>query len=593
MKKNFWFFIIFWLLITLFIGYMMYFTLYENKQYLFVHAFIYSDFLVHIPLIKSFTYGGNFHPIEYPLFCGEKINYHYGFHLGAAFLEKIGLPFSVSVNILSTLGFLLFLYLVFILTKYLSQNKIAPYIATLLPLFNFSFTWFIYLEKHGKNWLIDLPYLKKYTCFGPWDGCIISAFNNLNIYLNQRHLSMSFGLTLLLIYFTSILLYKSKEIKFKISIILADIVILATLVYVHKGMLLVSLIFLGVYTFIYGIYAFYNWIKDHTKEYLHNFLYLFVVLIMGSGISLLLLELAYSQFTRTSGISSTGFKGIYVHLGFLYQNVKSLRSLPIPKFVKWLIYTFANTGILPFLGIGGFIFAWREKTSGVDRIFNISLFSLSLSIFALANILAFSPDIAVNHKFINFSMIIWEIYSAYFLVKLFRGKWIKKGIVIIIALFLIFNFMIDYVPIFNSYHVLWQKAQYNSTSKWILEHTSPKDKILNLTYSVSPINITGRRIFFGWDYFAFSAGYDTYKRKKEYYSFLNIYKKDPSLARKHLCDVMKKYNLKYIYLKDSKEKFINRNIIGEELVSILFKGIEPLFHEGKIYIYGYDEICQK
>src|SRR5579885_3661753 len=48
-----------------------------------------SDFLAHIPLIRSFSFGHNWPP-EYPLFPGVPIRYHFLFYAGVGLLEKIG-----------------------------------------------------------------------------------------------------------------------------------------------------------------------------------------------------------------------------------------------------------------------------------------------------------------------------------------------------------------------------------------------------------------------------------------------------------------------------------------------------------------------
>ncbi len=577
----------FWIVIVSFVVLIMWFTLFETGRYVWVHAFIHSDFLVHIPLIKSFVYGGNFHPIEYPLFVGEKINYHYGFHIMAAFLERIGLPFSFAVNILSILGFLLLIHFMYRLTKYLTKDRIAPYIAALLPLFNFSLTWFLYIQKHGRDWLIDIPKLKHYTCFGPWDGCIVSVFWNLNIYLNQRHLALGFGLTLLVIWLT-FQFYSLKKFYKKLLIITINILILISLVYIHKGMLIVALLFWGVYLGIRFLYMIFFWKKrDLTKKEIYDFLVLAIGLIIGALLVFLFLELAYSQFTRPDGL-----KVIRIHWGFLYKSARMLHNLNISPFIKWLIYDFFNFGVLPFFALFGFILSLKIPQDDNKKIANISLFFLSWIIFAMANIVVFSIDVAVNHKFFNFTILIWEIYAAYAFVKLFKKNDFWKVVILVVSLLLVFNFIIDTVPIFNNNSVLWEKETKNPISRWIMTHTDPKDKILNITYLVSPINMTGRRIFFGWDYFAMSAGYDTYGRRREYYSFLKIYKKDPVLARKNLCKVMKKYHLKYLYL-NGKDKFIDLKIDPDDIAKKLLKGVKPLYHIKNVYIYSYDDICIK
>jgi hypothetical protein len=52
----------------------------------------------------------------------------------------------------------------------------------------------------------------------------------------------------------------------------------------------------------------------------------------------------------------------------------------------------------------------------------------------------------------------------------------------------------------------------NPNAEWFLAHT-PKDAvILNASYFLHPASLAGRKIFLGWPYFAWSAGYDTTKR---------------------------------------------------------------------------------
>jgi hypothetical protein len=48
--------------------------------------------------------------------------------------------------------------------------------------------------------LTDIVTAEHFTSFGPWDGKLVSAFWNLNIYTNQRHLSLSFALGLIALY---------------------------------------------------------------------------------------------------------------------------------------------------------------------------------------------------------------------------------------------------------------------------------------------------------------------------------------------------------------------------------------------------------
>jgi hypothetical protein len=94
------------------------------------------------------------------------------------------------------------LWLVYRIAFLYSRSRLAGVIAILLVLFNASLTFLAFFEKYPLNphSFIDIITAEHFTSFGPWDGKIISAFWNLNIYTNQRHLSLAFGLSLLALY---------------------------------------------------------------------------------------------------------------------------------------------------------------------------------------------------------------------------------------------------------------------------------------------------------------------------------------------------------------------------------------------------------
>jgi hypothetical protein len=87
-----------------FAAYIMFSTFgYENGN-IVIRDKLYSDFLSHIPLIRSFSMGDNFPP-EYPHFPGEPIRYHFLFYFFVGMLEKIGLRIDIALNIMSVIGF--------------------------------------------------------------------------------------------------------------------------------------------------------------------------------------------------------------------------------------------------------------------------------------------------------------------------------------------------------------------------------------------------------------------------------------------------------------------------------------------------------
>ncbi|KKP80399.1 MAG: hypothetical protein UR81_C0030G0001, partial [Candidatus Levybacteria bacterium GW2011_GWB1_35_5] len=167
-----------------------------------------SDFASHIPLIRSFSFGDNFPP-QYPLFSGPFIKYHFLFYAAAGVLEKIGLRIDFALNILSIFGFTFLILMIFLFSKEIFKSKIVGAVSILFFIFNGSLSFIEYFKNNGLSLdsLVLILSNTKFTSFGPYDGGIISAFWNLNIYTNQRHLALSYALSLFIIF----LLLRFKE----------------------------------------------------------------------------------------------------------------------------------------------------------------------------------------------------------------------------------------------------------------------------------------------------------------------------------------------------------------------------------------------
>src|SRR3989344_1328537 len=160
-----------------------------------------SDFANHIPLIRSFSYGDNFPP-QFPLFSGPPIKYHFIFYTFAALLEKLGLTIDYALNIPSILGFSFLILMIYLLAKEIFKSVGVGILSILLFLFHGSLDFINFLSKYplSQKTLSQIIHNTRFISFGPYDGNIISAFWNLNIYTNQRHLGLSYGLSLFIIY---------------------------------------------------------------------------------------------------------------------------------------------------------------------------------------------------------------------------------------------------------------------------------------------------------------------------------------------------------------------------------------------------------
>ena len=477
-----------------------------------------SDFASHIPLIRSFTFGDNFPP-QYPLFSGPPIRYHFLFYALVGLLEKGGLRIDFALNILSILGFSFLILMIYLFSKEIFKSKAVGLLSILFFIFNGSLAFINFFSKNplSENTILDIIRSEKFMSFGPYDGGVISAFWNLNIYTNQRHLALSYALSLFIIYLF-IKLEKSRKNNFKKSILIGIIL--------GISFLLNMAVFLMTLVVLCGMFIFFE----------KKRVYLLISMILGLIISIpqfLLIQSSESSFAVT------------FHPGYLVNNVDLL---------SFLNYWFQNLGLhILFIPLA-FILA-----KGNAR--KILLYFLGL--FILGNLVQFSPEIAANHKFFNYFMIIGVMFSSYFLVVLWNKKSYLKPFVLIFVFSLIFSGIIDIFPIFNDHKISLSDYPVNKDVSWIMRNTSPDSIFLNTQYLYDNASLAGRKIFLGWPYFAWSQGYDTLTRdnlRKEMLSTNDL---------KFFCANAIKYNIDYIEVNNSYQEFkVNSTFFKNNFVNI-------------------------
>ncbi len=473
-----------------------------------------SDFASHVPLIRSFSFGQNLPP-QYPLFSGPIIKYHFLFYLIVGLLEKSGLRIDLALNIPSIIGFTSLIFMIYIFSVELFKSRAVGILSIIFFLFNSSLSFINYFNKFplSSNSLTQILNNRIFTNFGPYDGSIISAFWNLNIYTNQRHLAMSFSLSLFIIY--SFLkfnhLNKNKEINYSIilGILLGISFILNMAVFLMTVLiLLLMLIFLS------------------RKR----------IYIIGCLATAVIISLPIYLTMQTGGQSS-----ITLSPGYLVNNL---------NLINFLNYWFNNLGLSLFLIPIGFIMAKKLP----KKIF-ISFFSL----FIIGNLLKFSPEIAANHKFFNYFMIIGSMFTSYVLVLMWNKGVLLRPIVLILFCLVIISGILDFFPILNDHKIILSDYPVNNSIKWIIKNTDPKSNFLNNQYLYNYANLAGRNIFLGWPYFAWSQGYDTLSRDNLRKSLLN------TNDLNYFCINALKYKLKYVDINlsnnDAKVNldFLNRN----------------------------------
>jgi hypothetical protein len=452
----------------LFSWWLMWHTFNYKNGVILIAAKAWSDFGSSIPLIRSFSWGKNWPP-EYPLFPGEPIKYHFLFYLLVGMLEKIGFPLSWALNLPSLLGFFGLLVIIYKLAELLFEKKSVALLAVIFFLFNSSLSFLEFFKKYplSVQTLAKIIENKSFVSFGPYDGKTISAFWNLNIYTNQRHLAASYFLILLIAY----LLLKANKVKKPVSVskIFFIGLIFGLLPFFHKvafaitGIVLVSLLL-------------------YFPKIRKSIFFIFIVA------SLLALPQLVYQFRGSSPSFS-------FHPGYL---------IPWPLTSNKIIsYWYLNLGLSLVLIPAGFLLANNSAKK---------LFLTILPLFLIGNLFQFSPEIAGNHKFFNFFIIIGNLFSAWAVYSLWRKKILGKILAPVFVFLMIFSGIIDFFPVKNDFMYSINDASKNPDVAWIKNNTPPDAVFLNSSFLYHPASLAGRKIFLGWPYFSWSAGYNTDKR---------------------------------------------------------------------------------
>lgn len=473
-----------------------------------------SDFANHIPLIRSFSFGDNFPP-QYPLFSGPPIKYHFLFYFIVGSLEKIGLRIDYALNIPSIVGFTFLLFMIYLLAKEIFKSKIVGIISIILFLFNGSLSFLNFFAKNSlsQNSLHTILTNTSFPSFGPYDGQIISAFWNLNIYTNQRHLAISYGLSLLIIYlFLKLKADDKNAIKKSIA---AGIILGISFILNMAVFLMTVIILLCILLFLKGKRKF-----------------IFISLILG-------IIIAIPQYLYTQSGESI-FK-ITINPGYLVKDL---------NVINFINYWVQNIGLHIILIPLGFFAA-----SKVSKKILISIFGL----FLIGNLFQFSPEIAANHKFFNYFMIVGVMFSSYGLIYLWKRKNFLKPLVVVLFFFLILSGIIDFFPILNDNKITLLDYGENQDALWIKNNTPPNSIFLNTSYLYNDASIVGRKLFQGWPYFAWSQGYDTTKRDQEIKNFFSL--KDTNL----MCRFLRENNISYISLDGKSKDYIYDNSFWENL----------------------------
>ena len=488
------------LLALVFVWLLMFLTLKFEDGNLYVGYSVFSDFAPHLGMIRSFSVSDNF-PTQYAHFAGEDIRYHFMFQFMVGNLEYLGMRIDYAFNLPSIFGMVAVYMLLFVLVVRITRSRLCGYLTAFLFTFRSSFTVFRYMAEQGKgnvlNSLLQNTEFLGYTQNENW------GLWNLNVYLNQRHLAFALAMLVLavLLFFPYVermgeSLQKVSGAEEKKPAAACRVEQLKTLFFTKTAFGVLDVkqavgmgLFLGALAFWNGsvlvatlaMLFFMAAVSEFRLDYLIAAL---IALCLYFGQSAL--------FVDGSVVSPS------YYFGFLAAN-KTMWGV--------LIFIVELTGIVLFVAVAG-----ASMVKGTKRY----MLLVFLVPFVLAFTLSLTVDITVNHKWIMMSLMLVSMFAAIVLTKLFEsGDWLKRGIAVILLFVLTATGLYDLTTIVKRNQNYLVFAEDDPVTNWIAENATTDDMFLTPYYSLNNVVMGGAMLYYGWPYYAWSAGYDTYQRERD------------------------------------------------------------------------------
>jgi DNA-binding beta-propeller fold protein YncE len=462
-----------------------------------------SDFGPNLALMQSFAVGRNF-PTEYPHFAGDRIRYHFLFYFQAGNLEYLGLNPAWANNLLSILSLVAMLVLVMELGYLLFGSRVVGRIGAALFLFHGSLAYIPFLRAQGSigqavRAATELSsFLPSQFPYRGEDWGMWSLVN----FLNQRHFASAIGILLLIMAF---LCGRYRDYSNTNGTALPDTASdqdKPTRLdrFNHELYKNRSFIFFGA---VLGLLPMWN-----AAVFLAAAVLLSILVILfplrKQTLTLLLTSLvvAFPQviYLRTGNVHPAAYS--LFHWGYTIDNPTIMNVL------KYLGFTFGFKWF--FIGVAIVFMGWFQRR----------MLIAVTSLVAVAFFFQFSEEVLANHKFLNLWLIVANLFVAYGIWRLWQidlKQWalpIKVATVMLVVLVTLGG-VIDLVPIHRAY---WAEVPFQGDPlvRWTEEQTDPRAVFLSDRFVMHQILLAGRRVFFGWPYYTWGAGYRTDQREPIY-----------------------------------------------------------------------------
>ncbi len=461
---------------------------------------LWSDFGPTTAISQSFALGDNF-PTEYPHYAGQPIRYHFLYYFQVGNLTYLGLDPATANNVLSVVSMVAMLVVVAALGERLFGSRLIGWIGAMLFFAHGALSFIPYLGSFSSfgDAIAALPGLNHFLASGfPYRGEEWGIWTQ-DVFLNQRHLPSAIGIVLVIVLFLiDRLSPDARGVRERLATTISRPVeaVRATL----RDPWLPGYALCGLFA---GLLPLYNGAMFIGSAAVLGILFVvfpnrpqMVVLAIAAAIPALP-QLLFLRPGTMAGQQT--YPSIY--WGYTIDDPTPIRIATYLAFIFGPKLILAGVALL----IG----------NGIQR----RVFLAFAGLVGVAFLVQLSVEVLANHKFINTWLIVANLFVAYGLVRLWNvrpafrvpTRFVALGLTAVIVA----GGAIDLIPIKNQ-RMYQVGLDGDPLFEWIQTQTRPDDVFLSDIYVVHGILEAGRRLYMGWPYYAWSAGYAVGVREQWY-----------------------------------------------------------------------------
>lgn len=495
----------------------------------------YSDLSPHTAMVSSFSKGFNF-PTQYMHFSGDGIQYHFFFYFLAGMLEYLGFPIDLAINLPSIITMVCALELLGVLAVLFSRKKAAFVLAPVFVLFRSSFNVFYQIKElrtTGLSLWSALGEIAKNSSWyrqTPYDDWGIWA---INVYPNQRHLMLGVAsMLIIIILFTPFVrrmcvsLIRSGETGegprearwFKSFIASREAWIFRKSDPLNPwGITILACTLAVTLPFFHG------------SALIGTLLVLLIMAVVSET------RVSYAVLAAISVVSSFIQTKLFAGSASNVVNFKTFAGFVCEDKTATGIsnYLVMVTGLTLIIAACYIIYILVRNIIGHKPVYRELLFLAFIAPMIFAFNFQVSLEILANHKFIQFSLILLDVFVACGISEMMvpptkiKEKLPKAGYIASRAALMVLAIALlvpltatgiaewcTYVNLNKNYVEVDTRSD---LTEWIINNTNTDDVFLTPQWAMDRFYLAGRPSYYGWPYYAWSAGHDTYTRESVYY----------------------------------------------------------------------------